>query len=113
MSYSGWLGICGGLWLLSVMACCFAFRWSYLGMRRRFVASVLLSLTALVIGYVGLTRFHFAASKTVNGHVQWRFNSRWLFLATLILAGGTLAYTIWKRLQTMPSQPTKHGTKVS
>ncbi|HWC59442.1 MAG TPA: hypothetical protein VHC44_07085 [Verrucomicrobiae bacterium] len=62
--------------------------------------SVLLSLLALAIGYLGLTRFQVNASKTVNSHVQWSFNSHWFFITTIVLAVLSLAYSIWKHRRT-------------
>jgi hypothetical protein len=64
--------------------------------RSVFWAVVILSVTALVLGYLGMTRFHVVASKTVNGQLQWRFDSRWFFIVTLLFGTFTLAYTLWK-----------------
>ena len=47
-----------------------------------------IAIAALVLGYLGMTRFHVVASKTVNGQLQWRFDSRWFFIVTLLC--GTL-----------------------
>jgi hypothetical protein len=96
MTFQLLIGIVAVLWLASIIACALAWRWSFAGAANRFVASIILSLAALTLGYVGLTRFHLSASKTVNGQTQWSFNSKWFFIATLILATLTLAYTIWK-----------------
>jgi hypothetical protein len=98
------VGIALALWLASLAACAFAWRWSFSEIAKRFVASVILCLTALAIGYPGLTHFHLTASKTVNGRTQWSFDSHWFFIATLILAALTLAYTIWKHQRTAPPQ---------
>ena len=97
MTYQVLLGIVAALWLASLIACLVAFRWSFLSVPRRFTAAVILSSAALVIGYVGLTHFHVAASRTVNGRTQWRIDSKWFFIATLAFAAATLIYTLWKR----------------
>jgi hypothetical protein len=85
------------LWLLSIFAVVLAFRWSFLSVPGRFWPAVILSTASIVTGYLGLTRFHIAAAKTVNGQLQWRFDSRWLFIVTLLFGAFTLAYTLWKR----------------
>ena len=84
------LAIAALVWLASLAACAIA------AFAKQLWISVILSVVALAIGYLGLTRFQVNASKTVNGQVQWSFNSHWFFVATLVLAGLTLVYTIWK-----------------
>lgn len=97
MTFQILIGTFAALWVASVVACALAFRWSRRSAPRRFWAAVVLSAAAVFIGYYGLTHFKFAASKTVNGHTQWSINSKWFFIATLILATLTLAYTVWKQ----------------
>jgi hypothetical protein len=84
-------------WLISLVACALSFRWSFLSVPNRFIIAVILSIGAAVIGYLGLTYFHFDASKTVDGHLVWRVNSRWFFIASIILGVLTLIYAFWKR----------------
>jgi hypothetical protein len=96
MTFQLLIGIVAALWLASIVACALAWRWSFAGVANRFIASVILSLAALIMGFLGLTHFQIKASKTVNGQTQWSFNSKWFFIATLILAALTLAYTVWK-----------------
>ena len=86
-----------GLWFFSFVACAVAFRWSWLAAPRRFMPAILLAMVSLIVGYLGMTHFSFAASKTENGHMLWSVNSKWFYITTLIMAGGTLLYTIWKR----------------
>jgi len=86
-------------WLASLSICVIAL------FTKRFVIALILSLTALAIGYLGLTRFHASASQTVNGVVQWSINSRWFFIATLVLAALTLANTFWKNRRTQHAAP--------
>jgi hypothetical protein len=88
MTFQLFIGIVAALWLSSLVACALAWRWSFAGTANR--------LAALAIGYLGLTHFHVTASKTVNGETQWSFNSRYFFIATLVLGALTLAYTLWK-----------------
>jgi hypothetical protein len=97
MTFQVLVGIAAVLWLVSIGGCVLAFRWSWLSVPGRFWAAVILSVTALVLGYLGMTRFHVVASKTVNGQVQWCFDSRWFFIVTLLFGTFTLAYTLWKK----------------
>jgi hypothetical protein len=96
MSFQILIGVIATLWLAGVAACVLAFRWSFVANRRRFWPAVILSILALVIGYLGLTRFRVSASKTVNGVVQWRFDSKWFFIGSLLLGALALVYTLWK-----------------
>ena len=89
-------GIAAGLWVLGMVACVLALRWSF-SRRRRCVGAIISSLGALLIGYLGMTQLRITASKSVNGQVQWRFDSRWFFVALLLLAVFTLACALWKR----------------
>ena len=100
MTFQFLIGIIAALWLASIAAYVLAWRFSFVA--NRFAASIILSVAALAMGYLGLTRFHVTASKTVNGQTQWAFNSRWFFIATLTLGALTLAYTIWKHRRTTP-----------
>ena len=97
MTFHILVGIAADLWLVSMGGCVLAFRWSWLSVPGRFWAAVILSVAALVLGYLGMTRFHVVSSKTVNGQLQWRFDSHWFFIVTLLFATLTLAYTLWKQ----------------
>ena len=96
MTFQLLIAIVAAFWLTSIVACALAWRWSFSGVAKRFVPSIILCIAAIVTGYLGLTRFHVTASKTVNGHTQWSFNSHWFFITTLALGALTLAYTLWK-----------------
>jgi hypothetical protein len=100
MTFQLLIEIAAALWLASLAACVLAWRWS----SKRFGVSIVLCLAALATGYLGLTRFQVTASKTVNGHTQWSFNSRWFFITTLALGALTLAYTIWKHQRSAPQK---------
>lgn len=78
------------LWLASLVACAIAF------FARRFLTSLILCLTALAFGYLGLTHYQLKASKTVNGQLVWSLNSHWFFVATVVLSLLALAFTVWK-----------------
>jgi hypothetical protein len=45
---------------------------------------------------LGLARFHFTASQTTNGRVDWSINSKWFFLASLLLGVASLIWSLWK-----------------
>jgi hypothetical protein len=72
----------------------------YLSMRaaaKRWWAAIVSCGVGLTTAYWGLTRMQLHASKTVNDHVVWSFNSRWFFIAALVLAFASLALTLWTR----------------
>jgi hypothetical protein len=93
------IGVVAALWLGGIAACLLAFRWSFLANRRRFWPALALSMLALLISYLGLTRFRISAAQTENGRVTWHFDSRWFFIASLALSALALAYTLWKRFR--------------
>lgn len=97
MSISSFIACGAALWLFSCGAALTAILWSRLSGRRRSWAALVFSCLALVSSYLGLSRYHFEASKTVNGHVQWSINSKWFFLAAFVLAVFSLALTLWNR----------------
>ena len=97
MTFHVLVGIAACLWLVSTGECVLAFRWSWLSVPGLFWTAVILSVSALVLGYLGMTQFHVVASKTVNGQLLWRFDSRWFFIVTLLFATFALAYTLWKQ----------------
>jgi NO-binding membrane sensor protein with MHYT domain len=97
MTFHALIAIVTVLWLVSIVACAMAFRWTFKSMPRRFLAAVILSLAALFIGYLGMTQVHLVVSKTVNGQTQWHFDAKWFFIVTLLLGASTLAYTLWKK----------------
>ena len=90
------MAIAGVVWLTGVAAALLSLRWTFTP-RPRFWPATLAALAALMVGYVGLTRFQMTASKTVNGVTQWRFDSKWFFAALLVLAASALACVVWKR----------------
>jgi NO-binding membrane sensor protein with MHYT domain len=94
-----------GLWLLSVIACIVSLRWALFAVPRRFWGGVILSCAALIGGYLGAVHFRVMASRTVNGQVTWKFDSRIFFIATLVLAALSLAFTIWRRKASHQSSP--------
>ena len=96
MTFQLLIAIAAAVWLASIAACVIA------AFIKRFSISLILCFAALACGYLGLTHFQVSASKTVNGHVVWSFNSRWFFIATLVLAALTLAYTVWKQRRSTP-----------
>jgi hypothetical protein len=55
-------GIVAGIWLLSIVPAVLVLRWSFLAIDRRFVLSLILSLTALVITSVALSAFALACA---------------------------------------------------
>lgn len=92
------IGTVMGLWFLSIILCILALRWTLMT-PRRFWPGIILSAVALAGGCLGMTHFRVMASRTVNGHIQWRFDSRHFFIGTMVLAGLTLALALWKEIK--------------
>jgi hypothetical protein len=97
MSLSILIGVGATLWLVSCVAALFALRWNLTAGRQRFHPALIAACLALLTGYWGLSHYHFQASKTVNGHTQWAFNSKWFFVAALVLGALSLGLTLWNR----------------
>lgn len=97
MIFNPFFGIAAAIWLAGIGACIFATRLSRSTGARRFGVALGLSLAALGLGYVGLTRFSIVASRTVNGETVWRFDSRWFFIALLVCGALALLLTLWRR----------------
>src|SRR6478609_1790969 len=95
------------LWLLSIVACIISIRWALFSLPRRFWPGVVLSVLALIGGYLGMTHFRVMASRSVNGQVQWKFDSRYFFIVTMILAAITLGIMLWRQKKLRSS---KSGT---
>jgi hypothetical protein len=98
-------GILAVAWLAGIVASVLAIRWSFLSVRGRFWPAVILSLASLAIAYYGITRFNFNSTTTVNGQVKWRFDSRWPFMASLVLGTFALVCTIWKKTKSAYLDP--------
>ena len=84
------------LWLLSLVSCLLAIRWSVGAAPRRFWAAIISSILAIVIGYCGMTRFHISYSRTVNAS-QWSIDSKWFFILPLLLGALSLVFAIRSR----------------
>lgn len=96
------VGIVMGIWLLTIIACIVSLRWALFSEPRRFWPGVALCVLALLAGFFGMTHFRVMASRTVNGNAQWKFDSKWFFLATLVLAALVLAFTVWRHRKSRP-----------
>ena len=96
MSFQFFFPGIAALWLMGIAAGLLAFRWTFKAVPRRFLPALILSISGIAIGYLGMTRLHIVYSKTVNGQLQWRFDSWRLFLVPLLVGALSLAYTLWK-----------------
>jgi hypothetical protein len=81
-------------WLLGLTVGFVALGWS-VAIRKRLWPVLVLSILALAIGWLGLMFFHVRYSKTVNGS-GWTIDSKWFFLAPLLLGAVSLLLTLWK-----------------
>ena len=87
------------LCIASVLACAISWVLIYRSTPTSTVPAVVLSGFALLVGLFGLSNVHMTASRTVNGRIQWKFNSDWLFLTVLVMAALTLTYALVKHLR--------------
>ena len=95
MTFSTLIALASVVWLLSCGASLLAVYWNITAGPQRWRAAFISTCVAVLVGYMGLTRIQLNASKTVNGHLQWSFDSRWFFLGALVLAATSLALTVW------------------
>ena len=96
MTFSTLVALVAAVWLLSCGASALALYWNVFARAQRRGAALASSCVALLIAYGGLSRFRLSASKTVNGHVEWSVDSRWIFIAALVFAAAALALSVWK-----------------
>jgi hypothetical protein len=73
-----------------------ALYWSIRAASLRWRPALILSVIGLLIGYLGWSRIHLNASKTVNGDLVWSINSEWFFLGAMVLGACSLALALWK-----------------
>src|SRR6185503_18949211 len=90
------LAVIAAGWAFSVIASLCAFRWGAWPIPGRLWAAISLAVFALVISYLGLTRFNVSYSKTVNGS-HWGIQSKWFFLVPLLLGALALVLVIRNR----------------
>ncbi len=90
-------GMCAVIWLASMIACVVAVRLARRVDQGWTWTPAFLSVSALAIGYLGLTRFRLEASETVNGVMRWHFDSRWLFVVTLVVGTCVAGYCLWRQ----------------
>lgn len=95
-SYYLFIAVPATAWLVCVIACLIALRWSIAVVPGRFWAGMIISVSAMVIGLAGLTRFNFIYSKTVNGK-GWTIHSKWFFIFLMVLSAISLLLTLWRR----------------
>jgi len=92
-----YLAILLGIWSLSIVANILAIRWSCVSIQSRFIPAMALSFLALFVSCLGAARYSFSTTRTVNGVVKWRFDTRWLFIVSLILSVCAILLALWKK----------------
>jgi hypothetical protein len=95
MGFSSLVALACAVWLLSCGASVLALYWSIKAGSQRRRAAVIMSCLGLLSGYFGLSLIHVKAWRTVNGHLEWSINSRWFFLAAVVLGAASLALAVW------------------
>ena len=87
-------GVAALVWLVGLAAGVLGLGWG-VAVRQRLRPALILSLVAIVIGWLGMMLFHVRYSKTVNGS-GWAIDSKWFFLVPLLLGAVSLAVALWK-----------------
>lgn len=95
MTFGTLAALASAVWLSSCGSSALALYWSLKRNAQRRLPALVLSAMGLLIGYLGWSRVQLSASKTVNGHLVWSINSKWLFLAAIILGACSLALAVW------------------
>jgi glucan phosphoethanolaminetransferase (alkaline phosphatase superfamily) len=88
--------VAAALWLFGLAACGIALLCCCFPERRRSWLAVVLSVMAILIGYLGTAHFHVNYSRTVNNS-HWSIDSRWFFIVPLVLGPLSLGLAIWRR----------------
>jgi len=97
------------VWVLSCALSLLAVYWNTGAQRLR--GAFITSIMGLLIAYAGFSRIQLNASKTVNNVVVWSLNSRWFFIAALVLGAGALGLTAWnwRKAKTAPAQASQEA----
>ncbi len=93
------LGIFAGFWLISMVFCALAIRWSLFAARGRILPAAILSLSALAIACLGSTHFYITWESWTNGQLRYHYDTRRFFIAPLVLGCFALGCTIWRKVR--------------
>ena len=93
------LGLFGGFWLASMALAVLGIRCSLFAAGGRILTAAILSLSALTIGLLGSTQFHLTWTAWANGQLQYHYDTRWFFIAPLVLGAIALACTVRKKVR--------------
>jgi protein-S-isoprenylcysteine O-methyltransferase Ste14 len=99
MTFNLLVAFATAVWLISCGASLLALSWNLTADGKRWRGALIASSVALLTSCFGLYGISFKASRTTNGEVVWSFNSKWFFLAALVLAVASLALGLrnWRR----------------
>ena len=76
-----------------------AFTLAWKSVDRFFWWSILIGGLAMVISVRAPHHLQYSASKTVNGEVIWSIDSKWFFLAALVLATFAVVFAVFRRVK--------------
>jgi len=96
-------------WLGPMAAGVTAFGLARKSVGRHFWKSVLLGNLAVAISVWALNHIQFAAFKTVNHELIWSIDSKWCFVTSLLLAIGSLVFTVFRRLKSPIARNAEFG----
>jgi hypothetical protein len=94
MSFGTLIAVGLAAWILSLTAGLLAWRWGWRRPVRRIWLALGMALFAILIGWLGFTRLRLSYSRTTNGQ-GWTIDSKWFFLASLILGVVALLVLLW------------------
>jgi protein-S-isoprenylcysteine O-methyltransferase Ste14 len=96
MTFNMLVALVSAVCLFSCGASLLGLYWSIVARAQRHRAAMVSCCVAPLIAYLGLSRLHLRASKTVNGRLEWSLDSGWFFIGALVLGGAALVLTLWK-----------------
>ena len=99
MTFDISLAVFAVFWLASMAFAFLAIGWSLFAARAKTLPAGILSLLAVIIGCLGSTRFHLSWTAWANGKLQYHYDTRWFFIAPLVLGVLALACTVWKKVK--------------
>jgi protein-S-isoprenylcysteine O-methyltransferase Ste14 len=95
MTFNTLVALVAAVWLFSCGASLLAMYWNPAARAQRRGAALVSCCVAILTAYLGPSRLHLSASKTVNGRLEWSVDSRWFFIVALALGGAALALSLW------------------
>jgi hypothetical protein len=97
------IGAIATYWLLTIAASVWAYVWSFYD--RHFWHCIALLAMACIGSIYGMTHFRISSSRTVNGQVQYSFDSKWFFIVSLVISVLVAAFVLWNKWKAFHATP--------